>query len=88
MDATLNEHAPFIGTPDRHANLNNSLTHVAIVGKRGFETWRELPEDLQAQAAEWAHAENMAFYGDDWRADRADALEGALVESILEWLGW
>lgn len=88
MDATLNAHAPFIGTPERHANLNNAGTHVAIVGKRGFETWRELPDALKDAAAEWMHADSMAFYGDDWRADRADALEDALAESVLEFLGW
>ena len=28
----------------------------------------------------------MARYGDDWRADRADALEDALTENIADWL--
>ena len=95
MDATLSPF-PAVTVGALTAYLNTDGTHVAVgrttgtMTRRGPKTvfvgWFELPEDLQAQAAEWAHAESMARYGDDWRADRADALEDALSENLAEWL--
>ena len=95
MDATLPPF-PAVTVGTLTAYLNTDGTHVAVTRTTGamtrrgpktvFVGWLELPEDLQAQAAEWAHAESMARYGADWRADRADALEDALIENIAEWL--
>ena len=95
MDATLSPF-PAVTVGALTAYLNTDGTHVAVkrttgaMTRRGpktvFDGWFELPEDLQAQAAEWAHAESMARYGDDWRADRADALEDALSENLAAWL--
>ena len=95
MDATLSTF-PAITVGALTAYLNTDGTHVAVkrttgtMTRRGPKTvfvgWIELPEDLRAEAAEWAHAESMARYGDDWRADAADALEDALSENLAAWL--
>ena len=95
MDATLSTF-PAITVGALTASLNTAGTHVAVdrttgtMTRRGPKTvfvgWIELPEDLRAEAAEWAHAESMARYGDDWRADAADALEDALSENLAAWL--
>ena len=95
MDATLSN-LPAVTVGALTASMNTEGTHVAVkrttgtMTRRGPKTvfvgWLELPESLQAEAAEWAHAESMARYGDDWRADQADALEDALTENIAEWL--
>ena len=95
MDATLSS-LPTVTVGALSASMNTAGTHVAVrrttgtMTRRGPKTvfvgWLELPEALQAEAAEWAHAESMARYGDDWRADAADALKDALCENIAAWL--
>ena len=95
MDATLSAF-PAVTVGALTAYLNTDGTHVAVkrttgtMTRRGPKTvfvgWLELPEALRAQAAEWAHAESMARYGDDWRADRADSLADALSENLAAWL--
>ena len=95
MDATLSS-LPTVTVGALSASMNTAGTHVAVkrttgtMTRRGPKTvfvgWLELPEALQAEAAEWAHAESMARYGDDWRADAADALEDALSENLAAWL--
>ena len=95
MDATLSAF-PAVTVGALTAYLNTDGTHVAVkrttgtMTRRGPKTvfvgWLELPDALQAEAAEWMHADSMARYGDDWRADRADALEDALRENIAAWL--
>ena len=96
MDATLSN-LPAVTVGTLTASMNTDGTHVAVkrttgtMTRRGPKTvfvgWLELPEALQAEAAEWMHAESMARYaGEDWRTDRADALEDALIENIAEWL--
>ena len=95
MDATLSS-LPTVTVGALTASMNTAGTHVAVkrttgtMTRRGPKTvfvgWLELPEALQAEAAEWAHAESMARYGDDWRADAADALGDSLTENIAAWL--
>ena len=95
MDATLSTF-PAITVGALTASLNTAGTHVAVdrttgtMTRRGPKTvfvgWIELPENLRAEVAEWAHAEGMARYGDDWRVDLADALEDALSENLAAWL--
>ena len=95
MDATLSN-LPTVTVGALTASMNTAGTHVAVMRTTGtmtrrgpktvFVGWLEIPDALQAEAAEWMHAESMARYGDDWRADRADALEDALIENIAAWL--
>ena len=88
FDATLHERLTGLTLPNGYATLNGEGTHVAIVQtvtprKRAFQEWRELPESLRREFLEWQAADAVSYYG---RKDRADALEDALRENIIEWL--
>ena len=91
MDAQLNPSAHW-ETDTLRATLNTEGTHVCVrregrMTRRGrvlSVEWVSLPPEIQDAVTEWSHAESMARYGDDWRADRADALFDALGKSILD----
>ena len=95
MDATLSN-LPTVTVGALSASMNTAGTHVAVrrttgnMTRRGPKTvfvgWLEFPEALRAEAADWAHAESMAYYGAEWRADQAGALADALRENLAAWL--